>query len=305
MINLKNIVKNFDNKKVIKKISFDIKAGEVVGLLGPNGAGKTTTVRMIAGVLPPTEGTILINNQNLFDENSQSKPHIGYLPENNPIYDDMTVEEFLNYWANLKKIPKDQIAEKIDQAVKSVGLQDVFYRNISELSKGFRQRTGFAQAILGDPELLLLDEPTEGLDPNQRREIHKLIQNLGKERTVIICSHVLPEITKMCDRVIIINDGKVVGDSLTKNINSMVEGKSVYELVASGKNIHKSLESLPKVVDIAEEKSPMATKYIITSESKKDLSLKIFDLAKKKGWDVYSLNKKQVDLEDIFAQLTK
>ena len=309
MISLKNVSKNFENNQIIKNINLTIKKGEVIGFLGPNGAGKTTTVRMIAGVLPPSKGEILVNEQNLFDNNNtidgKKKPHIGYLPENNPIFDDLTVEEFLYYWAEIKNIAKDKQLPQIKKVVKETGLQDVFYRPISELSKGYRQRTGLAQAILSDPEILLLDEPTEGLDPNQRRDIHDLIKGIGKERTVIICSHVLSEITKMCNRILIINHGKIVADSFTKDLADLAGGQNLYEILANGKDIKKDLEKLSGVNKVESKKDKLATKFIVSASSKKDLRLPIFELAKLKKWDLYELVKKQEDLEDIFAQLTR
>lgn len=305
MIELTNVTKNFGLHKVIKNISLSIHRGEVIGLLGPNGAGKTTTVRMIAGVLPPSTGKVKVDNSDLFAQENINNPHIGYLPENNPIYDDMTVEEFLNMWAELKHIPKEEHSTVIEKAVVDAGLEDAFYRPISELSKGYRQRTGLAQAILSQPDILLLDEPTEGLDPNQRQDIHNLIKGMGKERTVIICSHVLPEITKMCDRVIIINNGKIVADSPTRNLESLEGGKIVYKVVASGKTIEKELAKLPKVVSVSKSANETANLFTITSESKKDLRLNIFELAKTKNWKLYELARKQQDLEDIFARLTK
>jgi len=305
MIELTNVTKNFGLQKVIKDISLSIHKGEVIGLLGPNGAGKTTTVRMIAGVLPPSAGKVRVDNSDLFAQENINNPHIGYLPENNPIYDDMTVEEFINMWAELKHIPKEKQEALVEKAVVDAGLEDVYFRPISELSKGYRQRTGLAQAILSQPDILLLDEPTEGLDPNQRHDIHNLIKGMGKERTVIICSHVLPEITKMCDRVIIINNGKIVADSPTRNLESLEGGKIVYKIVASGKTIEKDLAKLPKIVSVSKSENETANLFTITSESKKDLRLDIFKLAKTKNWKLYELARKQQDLEDIFARLTK
>jgi ABC-2 type transport system ATP-binding protein len=304
MIELANVFKKYNTDFVIDNISLRIESGEIVGLLGPNGAGKTTTVRMIAGVLPPTKGTVMVNNQNLFDEEVENKPHIGYLPENNPIYDDMTVEEFLKMWADLKNIPFTEQSTAIDEVVTSAGLKEAFYRPIAELSKGYRQRTGLAQAILSQPEILLLDEPTEGLDPNQRRDIHELIKGIGKKRTVIICSHVLPEITKMCSRIVIINKGRIVADSTTKELGALSEGRQVYEFIAKGKAIEKDVKKLPGILDITKEKETTAFRWVVTSKSKKDLRLEIFELAKKNDWQLYELTRKQQDLEDIFVRLT-
>lgn len=305
MIELTNVSKKFDSQPVINNITLKIKQGEIVGFLGPNGAGKTTTVRMIAGVLPPSKGRVAVNGQDLFAEEIENRPHIGYLPENNPIYDDMTVEEFLKMWAELKRIPSNEQEQAIQEVVEAAGLEDVYYRPIAELSKGYRQRTGLAQAILSQPDILLLDEPTEGLDPNQRREIHDLIKGIGKKRTVIICSHVLPEITKMCSRVVIISKGKIVADSPTAQLGALSEGKEVYEFVAKGKIIAQDLKTLNGVVKVSKAAEDPAVRWTVVSQGKDDLRLPIFKLAVKKKWDLYELHKKQQDLEDIFAKLTK
>jgi gliding motility-associated transport system ATP-binding protein len=311
MIQLKKVSKKFDSNLVIDNLSLKVKKGEVLGFLGPNGAGKTTTTRMIAGVLPPSRGEVLINNKNVFAENIDTdalqcvSTKIGYLPESNPLYEDMTVEEFLHYWADLKSIAKDKQESQIRQAVQATGLQDVYYRPIEELSKGFRQRCGLAQAILGDPDILLLDEPTEGLDPNQRRDIHKLISGLGAKRTVVICSHVLSEITRMCSRIIIINQGQIVADSPTDEISSLSKGEQIYEIIAAGKTIQKDLESLSKEIKINKTKHSPASKWTLEYSGKKDLRLDIFNLAKKKSWKLYELTRRAEDLEDIFANLTK
>ena len=304
MIKLTSVHKSFGSQKVIKDVSISIEPGEIIGFLGPNGAGKTTTVRMIAGVLPPSKGTVTINGIDIFNESANYTPHIGYLPENNPIYDDLTVEEFLIHWAALKNIPQNKVKEQIDEAVKLAGLSEVYYRPISELSKGFKQRTGLAQAILSQPDILLLDEPTEGLDPNQRADIHKLIKGLEKKRTVIICSHVLPEITRMCNRVIIIHEGKIVADSPTNKLGSLSKGGNTYSILATGKSIEKDLKSLKPVQKISKTKEDPAIRFEIITDTDKDLRLEIFKLAKKQNWKLYELTQKQQDLEDVFTKLT-
>ena len=304
MIELKQIAKQFNQRQVINNLNLTIKEGEIVGLLGPNGAGKTTTVRMIAGVLPPSKGQVSINDIDLFDEEKKSKAKIGYLPENNPVYDDMTVEEFLIFWANIKAMDKSSQSQRIKEVVKKTGLTDVYYRPISELSKGYRQRVGLAQAILDKPDILLLDEPTEGLDPNQRREIHDLITSLGKKRTVIICSHVLSEITRMCNRIIIINHGAIVADSPVADLGNLGSG-NCYEVMLKGKNIEKALTNLKGVNKIETIENKPASIYRVFTKSANDLRLPIFNLAKEKNWELYELTRKQQDLEALFAQVTK
>jgi ABC-2 type transport system ATP-binding protein len=304
MIVLTHVSKKFDQTQVISDLSVTIREGEIVGLLGPNGAGKTTTVRMIAGVLPPSRGRVTINDMNLFDEEVKKDVRIGYLPENNPLYDDMTVEEFLLFWSQLKSMDKASRNSRVQEVVKQVGLGEVFYRPIAELSKGYRQRVGIAQAILDKPDILLLDEPTEGLDPNQRREIHDLITSLGKKRTVIICSHVLSEITRMCNRIIIINRGAIVADSPVEEVGNL-SGGVVYETMIKGKDVEKSLASMEGVTNVEIVENKPAKSYRVTGGGRHDLRLPIFELAKAKNWHLYELVKKQEDLEHIFAEVTK
>lgn len=304
MIELKNINKKFNQNQVINDLSLTIKEGEIVGLLGPNGAGKTTTVRMIAGVLPPSKGKVFINGLDLFDEEVKSMVSIGYLPENNPVYDDMTVNEFLHFWADIKGMKAEIKNVRIKEVIKQTGLRDVYYRPIAELSKGYRQRVGLAQAILNKPDILLLDEPTEGLDPNQRHEIHDLITSLGKRRTVIICSHVLSEITRMCNRVIIINKGKIVADSLVSELG-MLNGGDCYEAMLKGKQVEKELKTLKGVSKVETIDAKPVPVYRIFTKANNDLRLSIYHLAQEKKWELYELSRKQQDLEAIFTQVTK
>lgn len=224
MIKLVDISKKFLGKTVVSNLNLSVGKGEIVGLLGPNGAGKTTTIRMITGTLPPSSGQIFIDGEDL-SEHEEKKSLIGYLPENNPLYENLTVEEHLRFWADVKQLTHPsgsgqaiENGELIERAVKNLSLESVYYRPIAELSKGFKQRVGLSQALLSDPSILLLDEPTEGLDPNQRREIHELVLGLGQDRTVIVCSHVLSEINKMCSRVLIIHQGQLVADGTVKKI---------------------------------------------------------------------------------------
>lgn len=218
MIKAVNISKKYSGKTVVDGLNISVTKGEIVGILGPNGAGKTTTIRMIAGTLPPSAGEVLVDGKNIIDGGEEQKNLIGYLPENNPLYENLTVQENLEFWSDIKQIPESQKKLVINNLIKELGLKDVFYRPIGELSKGYKQRVGLSQALIGDPKILLLDEPTEGLDPNQRKEIQNMVSGFGKERTVIICSHVLSEITKMCTRAIIINHGRVVADDSLNNL---------------------------------------------------------------------------------------
>lgn len=306
MIKATNLTKKYSGKAVVDGLSVSIGKGEVVGILGPNGAGKTTTIRMIAGTLPPTGGEVFIDDKNIFDGNEGQKDYIGYLPENNPLYENLTVAENLDFWANIKQLTKSQKNENIENLVSELGLKEVFYRPISELSKGYKQRVGLSQALIGDPKILLLDEPTEGLDPNQRKEIQNLVKGFGKERTVVICSHVLSEITKMCTRAIIINHGKVVADDSVQKLTSNLKGKQVLTLIVTGKDVKDALLAMDGVKSVnLENTEAKKEKYVIESEGEVDLRPKIFDLAKNNNWELYELSLEKITLEDVFANLTK
>jgi len=300
MIKLKKVSKNFDSIKAVNNITCSIKKGEVVGFLGPNGAGKTTTLRMIAGVLPPSQGQIYINKKKIDKNRYQIKQLIGYLPESNPLYQDLTVEEFLKFFLELKQVPQKKWQQTIDFVVENTGIAKVFYRPINELSKGFKQRVGLSQAILTKPEFLILDEPTEGLDPNQRIQIQNLIKKLGKKRTVLIASHVLSEITKIANRIIIIHHGKIAADGTVDKLTQLKKGK-IYKLEIKGKKIISELKKLKNVTQVKKDKK---NHYTVTSNVKKDISSHIFDLAKKKKWTLLSMYKKKVELEDIFTKIT-
>lgn len=301
MITLLSISKQFNNNTVVKNINLKISPGEIIGLLGPNGAGKTTTLRMIAGVLPQSEGTIEINGKDIREFAGSIKKKIGFLPENNPLYDEMTVEEYLNFWAGIKGIDEDEIQKAKDFVVEACGITDVYYRPIGELSKGYRQRVGLAQAILTKPDILILDEPTEGLDPNQRHDIAQLIKNLGKKRTVIISSHVLSEIEKIANRMIIIHKGIIVADETPDNMRKIGTHGNFIEIEIKGKNVASALSDIEGVKNVKAEKNNY---YLVEVEGKKDIREIIFKTAVSKKWILLTLVQKQQQLEDVFSQLT-
>lgn len=301
MIRLKNVIKSFNGQRAVNGINIDIKPGEIVGLLGPNGAGKTTTIRMIAGVLPVSEGMIEIDSKNYIDHEFEIKEEIGYLPENNPLYDDLTVEEHLKFWGKLKGLDGKLLNEAIKYAVEKTGISSVFYRPISELSKGYRQRVGLAQAILKKPKFLLLDEPTEGLDPNQRKEIQILLAELKKDRTVIVSSHVLGEISKLASRIIIINKGKVVGDDSPQKMMQTTEKTKTIEVEIEGKNLQQELKKIDGVKEVTKNGKNI---FNLISDSKVDIRPKIFKLSEKQGWTLLSMREIERELDDVFAELT-
>lgn len=301
MLIAQDLTKQFNTREVVKNISFKIKEGEIVGLLGPNGAGKTTTLRMIAGVLPPTDGSITLDGKNVIDTPEQ-KSKIGFLPENNPLYFDMLVSEYLEFWSNIKGLTGATKKDAIDFVVKSCGISDVYYRPIGELSKGYKQRVGLSQAILTKPDLLILDEPTEGLDPNQRHDIANLITELGKKRTVIISSHVLSELARITNRMIIINQGEIVADDTPENLRSAGGKKNMIEVEVTGRNVEKTLAKIKGVKKVDAKKEGM---YVIEAEGKNDIREEIFKTAVAKKWKLLTLYRRESDMEEVFSRLTQ
>jgi len=307
MINASNLIKKFDSNLVLDKIGFEIQKGEIVGLLGPNGAGKTTTMRVLTGFLSADSGEVFIDNKDMTDSKQcqEIKYDIGYLPEDNPLYGDMLVDEFLVMVADLKQI-KDKAKNKaIRKAVSKTGIESVYYKQISNLSKGFKQRVGLAAAIIGDPEILILDEPTEGLDPNQRVDIRNLIKNLGTDKTVIISSHVLQEVENTCERIIIINQGKIVADGKTKEIIDSAKGKRKLILEIEGENVEQELKTAGATLSATEPAGDNRYKFIIEVDGKKELRPKIFNLAKNNNWMIWEMHQQEMSLEDVFRELTK
>ncbi len=301
MIYLADLAKKFNGNFVVENINLKIKRGEIVGLLGPNGAGKTTTLRMVAGVLPPTNGKVIINDLDIKENDHEVKKLIGFLPENNPLFEELTVEEYLDFWAKIKGIEKEKKQEALDFVVENCGIGEVFYRPIAELSKGYKQRVGLSQAILTKPKILILDEPTEGLDPNQRHEIASLIRKLGEERTVIISSHVLSELAKIASRMIVIHRGKVVADESPENLKKIGTKTNTIELEVKGDKITSTLKGIAGVLEVREEKEG---KYEIKVEKQKDIREQIFKCAVNKKWILLTMVMKERDIEDVFSQLT-
>ena len=237
MIKIDKLSRNFGDIKAVDEISFCIQDKEIVGFLGPNGAGKTTTLRMIVGYLQPASGNIEIDGESIFTDPLKACRQIGYLPEQNPLYDEMTVVELLAYFAALRKLKRDYFRERLNFVVKKCGIKEVLNQRIGTLSKGYRQRTGLAQAILHDPKILLLDEPTSGLDPNQIIEIRELIRELGKEKMVLLSSHIMQEVQALCDRVVIINKGKIIVDDTIENLPNYLNRSTMLILEVQGENI--------------------------------------------------------------------
>ena len=309
MLEVRNISKQFGQIKAVDNITFAANDGEITGILGPNGAGKTTTMRMIAALLEPDSGEIKFAGENIVDRPASIRDKLGYLLENNPLYLDMLTSEFLDFVAGSRGLRGEEKIAALKQVVKETAIEDVYYQPLQELSKGFRQRVGLAQAILHKPQLLILDEPTEGLDPNQRVEIRELIRSIGKERTVLLSTHVLSEVKSTCDRVIIIHQGRIVADGSVEELIDNWHGKRVVNLGVLDLADKEQLLMVPgvKQVDLKDKdgKKYLYQLQVDEDEQAEDIRLTIFNWAKDKGWRLFELHQQEANLEDVFRDLTK
>lgn len=307
MIEVKNLTKKYGDKLAVDNISFVVKEGEILGFLGPNGAGKSTTMNILTGYLSSSSGEAFISGTEILEDPIDAKKKIGYLPEHPPLYLDMTVKEYLNFMYDLKKVtlPRQKHIEEICRLVK---ISDVYKRVIKHLSKGYRQRVGLAQALLGNPEVLILDEPTVGLDPKQIIEIRNLIKSLSKKHTIILSSHILPEVQAICERVVVINKGKIVADdtpdSLSKNLSS--DHKLIARIEGPYQEIEKLLSKIPQIISVVDlgEKEKDVHEFSIESEPGADLRREVFKRMAERGWPVVNMRSSELNLEDIFLQLT-
>src|SRR5437879_1489416 len=304
-LSVSDVSKQFGGVTAVDHVSFAVDRGQVVGFLGPNGAGKSTTMRMITQYYEPDTGAITLDGVPLAEASRAAKRRIGYLAENNPLYEDMLVHDYLAFIADLRQLEGLPRRQALDAAVTATGIESVYYRPIAELSKGFRQRVGLAQAILHRPDLLVLDEPTEGLDPNQRVEIRRLIGALGKDRTVILSTHVLSEVQQTCSRLLIINRGKIVADGAVDRLIQQAQGAVEIAVEAAGAGVAGALGGLPGVRR-SEPARPAdgRVSVTLTADGTTDLRPEIFALAKSRGWTLYELHQQRASLEDLFHQLT-
>ena len=305
MIKVENIDKIYGRFKAVDNVSFHIGKGEIVGLLGPNGAGKTTIMKILTGYHYPTHGTAILNGYSIYDDLLKVKESTGYLPEMAPLYDDLTVIEYLDFMADIRKIPKNRKKAEIDRVIQECGLGPVVYRGISKLSKGYRQRTGLAQAIIHTPEILILDEPTTGLDPNQIIEIRKLICDIGREKTVILSTHILQEVEAVCNRVLILNHGRIVAEGSPDTIRDQVQKDARFTVEVEGAVDAQTLKALEPISEILSTEA-QAGKSVIKISAQKgiDAGAQIFDWAVKNGYRLSALVPEQTSLEDIFRKLT-
>lgn len=308
MIEVNNITKTYGSRKAVDNISFSVDTGEIVGFLGPNGAGKSSTMKMITGFMPPTSGTVKIAGYDIIEDAIKAKKHIGYLPEVPPLYLDMTVEAYLAFVCELKEVPRKDRKSTIDKVVNEIGLKDVRNRLIKNLSKGFKQRVGLAQAIIGDPDVLILDEPTVGLDPKQIKEIRDIIKKLGEKHTIILSTHILPEVSMICDRVIIINKGKIVAIDTTENLTDSLSKSKRYFLKVAGPQdkINPILKELSGIKDFktVENKGENCIDINIDTVVDKDLRKDIFFSFAKCNIPIIEFRPVSYSLEEIFLQLT-
>ncbi len=305
LLTLAGVSKSFGGVTAVADLSFTVDRGQVVGFLGPNGAGKSTTMRMITQYLEPDRGEIRLDGVPLGQAGRDAKRRIGYLPENNPLYTDMLVTEYLTFAASLRELDGPERRQAIEQAVSATGVESVFFRPIGDLSKGYRQRVGLAQAMLHQPDILILDEPTEGLDPNQRVEIRRLIGDLGKDRTVILSTHILPEVQDTCSRLVIIHQGRIAAEGGTRELMARAEGAVQITVEAKGAGVADQLRGLAGVRRVDEvPRTEGRVAVTVTADGSRDLRPQVFELAKSKGWTLYELHQQAGSLEALFRQLT-
>lgn len=305
-IRIENLVKRFGHQRAVDNISFEVKTGEIVGFLGPNGAGKSTTMKIITGYLGMSEGDVYIGEKSIREHGDELKKHIGYLPENNPLYTDMPVIDYLFFCAALQGIEKERIPVRVREMIQITGLVPEKHKKIGELSKGYRQRVGLAQAMIHDPEILILDEPTTGLDPNQIVEIRSLIREMGKHKTVILSTHILPEVEATCDRILIINKGKIVANGTAESLRNQSSGNVMMRVVIEGTSAREAEEmmlQLPRIKHVAVMDND-AVRLEVTAEPGTNLGRDIFQLCVQKGWVLTEAVPVETRLEDIFRNLT-
>ncbi len=306
MINVKHLTKRYVNIAAVDDISFDVGEGEIVGLLGPNGAGKTTTMRILTCFMPATEGVATVAGFDVFTDSLNVRQQIGYLPENVPLYLDMRVKEYLMFRAKLKYIPRRERKKKIDYCLEMCGISDVQNQITGTLSKGYRQRVGLADALVHDPKILILDEPTIGLDPNQIRQIRQVIKGLGQKHTILLSTHILPEVEMICDRIMIINKGKIVAMDTPKNLMKQLKSSAnvVLEIRGDGEKIKDSLSNIGGVRSVVWKEKGDANEFVVEAVGDKDIREDIFKCIVKDNYTLREMKRQTVTLEEIFHQIT-
>ena len=306
MIKVENLTKRFAGQAAIQDLNFEVGKGEIMGFLGPNGAGKSTTMRILSSFMPPSSGRATVAGFDIFEQSLQARAHLGYMPENVPLYNDMRVTEYLNYRAALKSVPHRRISERVGDVKELCGLKDVEKKMIGALSKGYRQRVGLADALVHEPDLLILDEPTSGLDPNQIRQVRDLIKNLGKQHTILLSTHILPEVEMTCSRVIIIHKGRIEACDTPENLLSQIRtaGGVRLEAKVGTDNGVEELKKIAGVRDVTTSNDGDWKNFSLRVESGADVREEIFRLASQRSWSVRELSQQRATLEDVFVEIT-
>ncbi len=308
MIHIDRLCKSYGPVQALSDVSLSVTTGEIVGLLGPNGAGKTTAMKIVTCYMPPSSGSVSVDGVDVLADPLAVRQRIGYLPEHNPLYLDMSVDEYLKFSARLHRIPAGEHAAAMGKAIHKCGLDEYRHRLIGHLSKGYRQRVGLAQAILHDPDVLVLDEPTTGLDPNQILEIRSLIKELGREKTVILSTHIMQEVQAVCSRVLIINRGRIVADDTADNLLAQRSGKARFHLVlgqeAETAGVEQTLRSHFQLDSLESRQKGSEREFVMSSLGGEDLRNPLFKLAGDSGWPLLELKRSQNTLEDVFRELT-
>lgn len=307
MIEVRELTKSYGTTVAVDNVTFDAHAGEVLGFLGPNGAGKTTTMRILTCYLSADAGTATVAGYDVFEESVEVRKHIGYLPESAPLYTDMGVIEYLNFMTQVRNIPKSQRKERIRTVIDTCGLDDVIQKDIGELSKGYRQRVGLAQSLIHDPPILILDEPTSGLDPNQISEIRNLIKNIGQEKLVLFSTHILPEVSATCSRILIINNGKIVANGTPEELSSQAKGEEIVHITIRG--TQETIETQLNELEFVSQWNQVGTDngtvtYQINAAQGSDAAEALFHVVVENGWSLTELRQESLDLEDVFRNLT-
>ena len=307
MVEVKNITKKYGKFKAVDDISFSVKDHEIIGFLGPNGAGKSTTMNMITGYIEPTKGKIIVNGYDISKSPKKAKRQIGYMPENVPLYNDLTVREFINYMAELKNVKRKERKDEVNKVIEETGLQDVQKKLIKKISRGYKQRVSMAGALVGNPDILILDEPTVGLDPKQITEIRSLIKKLGKSHTVILSSHILSEVSQICEKVIIINKGKILAIDTPENLEKQTQVENSIIITVEDKNnkmekINKKISDI-KSIELVKDNNDGTKQYLIVANKEADIRKKLFEILPKEDITIFELKQSETTLEDAFLKV--
>jgi ABC-2 type transport system ATP-binding protein len=306
MIKVENLTKRYAGQTAIQDLNFEVGQGEIMGFLGPNGAGKSTTMRILSSFMPPTSGRASVAGFDIFEQSLQARAHLGYMPENVPLYNDMRVTEYLDYRAALKGVPHRRVAERVGDVKELCGLKEVEKKLIGALSKGYRQRVGLADALVHEPDLLILDEPTSGLDPNQIRQVRDLIKNLGKQHTILLSTHILPEVEMTCSRVIIINKGRIEACDTPENLLGRIRtaGGVIVEAKVGSDNGAAELKKIHGVRDVTMSADGEWEVFALRVEAETDVREEVFRLASERHWTLRELSQRKATLEDVFVEIT-